>query len=102
MTTTPKKSPSANCAKSSVRDLRQSPHQLGLYHASRHERLCPGAGLRPAYQMTEAQVPAPASANIALTKIAASIGDRVHGVHIVDNSGTKPRWAKYLLILNEL
>jgi hypothetical protein len=40
--------------------------------------------------MTAAQVPAPATTTITLKKIAASIGEKVHGVRIVDNSGTKP------------
>jgi hypothetical protein len=35
-----------------------------------------------AYQMTDAQVPAPATAIIIVMKIAASIGDRVHGVRM--------------------
>ena len=47
-----------------------------------------------AIQMTAAQVPAPATTNMTLKKIAASIGERVHGEHIVDNSGTKPPLGK--------
>jgi hypothetical protein len=50
--------------------------------------------LKIAYQMTAAQVPAPATTTITLKKIAASIGERIHGEHIVDNSGTKPPLAK--------